>query len=185
MSDETPSAGSESTIDVAAASVDEPAIPRQPSGYGSDERLASPSAVPAPLASPAPAEGRRPPRTDGRWRMLAGISFGVVVLVLLAGIGYLIYQRFYADPTRLAQPGHCLANLPSVSSSEDREVPRARIVTCTDPAAVYVVVGRLDEVSDEQASSDTVCQAFEDATVAYRVPAGGTGYVLCLRPLNE
>jgi len=78
-----------------------------------------------------------------------------------------------------------LADLPIVAVGEDQEVGPARVVACTDPGATYVVEGRLDRLTEAQASSPTICQAYENATFIYRaVPRGGTGYVLCLRALN-
>jgi hypothetical protein len=113
------------------------------------------------------------------------VVFGAVVVLLLAAIGFLVYQRFYGDPTKNAAAGDCLADLPILAVGEDREVPAGRIVACTDPDARYVVEGRLDRLTEEQASSPTICQAYEDATFIYRaVPRGGTGYVLCLRALD-
>jgi len=118
-------------------------------------------------------------------RLVGTVVFGTVVVLLVAAIGYLVYQRFYADPTKNAAAGDCLADLPLLAVGEDREVPAGRIVACTDPAARYVVEGRLDRLTEEQASSATICQAYEDATFIYRaVPRGGTGYVLCLRALD-
>lgn len=118
--------------------------------------------------------------------MASTVVFGVVVLLLLGAIGFLLYQRFYADPTKAAVAGDCLTDLPIVAVGEDREVTSARIVECTDPAADFIVEGRLDSLTEEQASSATICQAYRDATFIYRaVPRGGTGYVLCLRQHDE
>ena len=114
------------------------------------------------------------------------LVFVVVGLLALGGVGYVVFQQFYADPTKAAMTGDCLADLPVVAVGEDREVASARIVACTDPAATFVVEGRLDRISDEQASSLEICRAYEEATFIYSaVPSGGTGYVLCLRQLDE
>jgi hypothetical protein len=118
--------------------------------------------------------------------VLASVVFGVIVLALLAAIGFVVYQKFFLDPTKDAVAGDCLANLPIVAVGEDQEVEQGRIVECTDPAAVFRVEGRLDRVSEEQAASTEICQAYEDATFIYRaVPSGGTGYVLCLQRIGE
>jgi hypothetical protein len=114
------------------------------------------------------------------------VVFSVIVLALLGAIALVLYQRFYGDPTRDAVAGDCLADLPIVAVGEDREVGTARIVECTDSAATFVVEGRLDRVSAAQASGTEICQAYEDARFIYRaVPPNGTGYVLCLRQLDE
>jgi hypothetical protein len=132
-----------------------------------------------PPAAPA---GKRPSK---RGRVVTSVVFGVIVLLLLGAIAFVLYQRFLLDPTKDAAAGDCLADLPIVAVGEDQEVERGRIVECTDPAAVFQVEGRLDRVSDEQAASTDICQAYEDATFIYRaVPSGGTGYVLCLRRID-
>jgi hypothetical protein len=119
-------------------------------------------------------------------RLVGTLVFSVIVLLLLGAIGYVLYQRLYGDPTREAVAGDCLADLPIVAVGDDREVTTARIVECTDPAAMFVVEGRLDRVSETQAIGEDICQAYEDARFIYRaVPSGGTGYVLCLRLLDE
>ncbi len=110
-----------------------------------------------------------------------GVGLGVVAVLLLGAIGYAVWDRFFADPLRNAVAGHCLAGLPIVEAGEDREVGRARIVHCTDSAAVYLVEGRLDGVTEEQSRDREICRGYRQATDIYRaVPPGGTGYVLCL-----
>jgi hypothetical protein len=146
---------------------------------------ASPPAAPtvpayAPVAVPAPAPASRKTR-----RIVTGMVFGVIALILLGAIAWVLYDRFYADPTKNAQAGACLADLPTVDVGEDRAVNSARVVDCTDPTAAYVVEGRLDRVSDDQAKSATVCQAYPDATFIYRQSTGSAGYVLCLRKLDQ
>jgi hypothetical protein len=131
--------------------------------------------APATWAAQAP----RPKRG-----LAIGLTIGFVLLLLLAGGGYVLYQRYYSDPTKDAMAGDCLADLPVVPVGEDREVKTARVVGCDDPAAVFVVEGRLDRLSPEQASSPQICQAYQDATFIYRGPARGTGYVLCLRQVD-
>ena len=46
--------------------------------------------------------------------------------------------------------------------------------------------GRLDDVTEEQAEDPLICRGFRHATEIYKaVPAGGTGYVLCLSRVGE
>ncbi|MBX6723256.1 MAG: hypothetical protein IRY92_08475 [Dactylosporangium sp.] len=166
----------------------QPAIKTQPAPETQPAIKTQPAPETRPAEGTGPAEptpvGRSAPVSRGR-RLVGTVTFGAVVVLLLAAIGYLVYQRFYADPTKEATAGDCLADLPIVADDEDREVPAGRIVACTDPAARYVVEGRLDRLTEEQARSETICQAYENAKFVYRVvPRGGTGYVLCLRALD-
>jgi hypothetical protein len=152
--------------------------------------LAAPPAEPiatAPVAPVLAPPAQAPPAPSKRRpRLVASLIFSAIVVLLLGAIAYVLYQRFFSDPTRDAVAGNCLADLPIVAVGADQEVRSARIVECTDPAAMFVVEGRLDRVSEAQASSVEICQAYEDARFIYRaVPAGGSGYVLCLRQLDE
>lgn len=191
----SPTAGPPPAIVPPAAVTDAPPVePSQPATATPPATVAPPTAVTAPAtvtpptAEAGPAErppvGRLAPVRRSR-RLVGTLIFGAVVVLLVAAIGYLVYQRFYADPTRNATAGDCLADLPIVANDEDREVGAGRIVPCSDPGATYVVEGRLDRLTEEQATSPTICQAYENAGFVYRVvPRGGTGYVLCLRPLD-
>ncbi len=147
----------------------------------------APTAVPVPVpapATPAPAESTASPRK--KWRVLAGVVFGLLVLVLLAAIGWVVYQRLYADPTRNAVAGNCLADLPVVAVGEDREVTSARVVECGDATATHIVEARINDKTEAEAKNQEVCKAFPDTTFIYRaVPQGGTGYVLCLKRVGE
>jgi hypothetical protein len=117
---------------------------------------------------------------------LLGVGLGVLVVLLLGAGAYAIWDRFYADPVRDAVAGHCLAGLPVVEADEYREVDSARIVHCSDPAAIYLVEGRLDNVTEEQSHAVDICRGYRHATAIYNaVPPGGTGYVLCLSPVGE
>jgi hypothetical protein len=140
-------------------------------------------ATPVP-AMPVPAESTAPPRR--KRRVLASVIFGLLVVVLLAAIGWVVYQRLYADPTRNAVAGNCLADLPVVAVGEDREVTSARVVDCGDASATHIVEARINNKTEAEAKSQEVCKAFPDTTFIYRaVPQGGTGYVLCLKRVDE
>jgi hypothetical protein len=115
--------------------------------------------------------------------LLAGSIIAVIVIALISAVGYLVYQRFYADATRDAVAGHCLADLPSVSIGEDKAVDQARIVACDDPAASYVVQGRVEGLTAEQARDVQVCRPFQGSTFIYR--PSRPGYVLCLSKIEE
>jgi Tfp pilus assembly protein FimV len=134
--------------------------------------------VTSPVVAPAPPKKKR--------GLLTGAVFGLIVLVLVAAIGVLVYLRLYADPTKNATAGNCLADLPIVAVGEDREVTNVRVVDCGDAAATHVVEARIDNKTEAEAKSASVCEAYPSSTFIYRaVPQGGTGYVLCLRELAK
>lgn len=152
---------------------------------------AAPPPASATAVAPPPAPMRAvpkvlrdlPPRKRG---LLVWGGFGLVVVLLLAAIGYVVYDRYWADPLKHVVKGHCLADLPLVSGDEEVDVTPPRVVPCEDPAAVYVVEGNIKGLSEAQSQDPQVCAAFDDATYVYRsVPSGGRGYVLCLRLLNR
>ena len=156
-----PVPAAEPTPPAALAAAESPAVPTTP--------------VPTPVV-PAPRKSKR--------GVLTGAVFGLIVLVLLAAIGVLVYLRLYADPTKNAAAGNCLADLPVVAVGEDKEVTRVRVVDCADAAATHVVEGRIDNRTEAEAKSAEACKAYPDSTFIYRaVPPGGTGYVLCLKEL--
>lgn len=163
----------------------EPAVTAEPEPVA--QAKADPEA-PAP-DSPAGAPGLKTRATaliaatqaTPRRKALVGVGLAAVALLLLGAIGYTVWDRFIADPLRNAVTGHCIAGLPIVEAGEDREVGRARLVHCTDEAAVYLVEGRLDGVTEEESRDREICRGYRQATDIYRaVPPGGTGYVLCL-----
>jgi hypothetical protein len=143
--------------------------------------------APAPLVQPMTEETAEAPAEPKKKRgVLAGTVFAIVVVLLLGAIGYVVYQKFFSDPTRDAVAGNCLADLPVVAVGEDKEVPKARIVACSDAAAEYVVEARMNNQSEAQAKSTDICKAYPNSTFIYRaVPPGGTGYVLCLKKLSN
>jgi hypothetical protein len=127
-------------------------------------------------AAPEPRKSRRG---------LATALFTVVILALLAASGFLLWQWKYADPTRNAKAGDCLADLPVVAPGQDQPASKARVVACNDPAAGHQVVGRVDNQTADLARSQKICDSFVGATHIYRaVPDTGTGYVLCLKKLG-
>jgi hypothetical protein len=194
---------------VVAEPVVEPLVAEQvPVAPVVPEPLAAPPVVPEPIAAPAapavpavrPAEPvvpaaqptpAVPVETQGglaaqqrrkRSGVVAGSIIAIVVIVLLSAVGYLVYQRFYADATRDAVAGHCLADLPSVAIGEDKAVDQPRIVDCDDPTASYVVQGRVEGLTAEQARDVQVCRPFQGSTFIYR--PSRPGYVLCLSKLE-
>ncbi len=200
MSEEKPSADSDLTSAATGTGSSEAmSVPRQSLGPavesdGTAQPVDAPTATQPPAAPPTPAVSPAAPITPvtpplapapprkSRRRLLVGAIFGLIVVVLVAAIGVLVYLRLYGDPTKNAVVGDCLADLPSVAVGEDKEVTSVRVVDCGDPAATHVVEGRLDNKTEAEAKSAEVCQAYQNSTFIYRaVPPGGNGYVLCLK----
>jgi hypothetical protein len=134
---------------------------------------------PTPDQSAAPL----PQTRGGASKVIAGV--GVLAVVALAVVAVLVVRNvlFADDPTRDAKAGDCLANLPQAVAGEETSVKDVKVVACDSSDARYTVSGRVDDVTAEQASADEVCAPFADATMRfYAIPAGGKGYVLCLKP---
>jgi len=125
-----------------------------------------------------------PAQKGGASKVILGIV-AVLAVVVLAVVAVVVVRNVLAttDPTRDAKAGDCLANLPQAAPGQETNVKDVKVVACDSPDAKYTVSGRVDDVTAEQASVDEVCAAFKDATMRfYAIPAGGKGYVLCLKP---
>jgi hypothetical protein len=187
---ESPTASTEAAAPAPVAPAPTASAPAASAAPAASESAASvaPTAVTPAVGGPTtPAEPVQvlaaPPKR--RRGVLGGAIFAVVVIVLLGAIGYLVYSRLTGDPTKNAQAGQCLANLPEVGPGQDQEAPSGKVVDCGDSSAVYQIESRLDNQTSDQAKSVDVCKASPEATVIYRaVPDSGTGYVLCLKKLG-
>jgi hypothetical protein len=180
----------QSTGDAALTSGAAAAQPATPPAAASTAVKTEPLAPKVPAADPTEATPAESAAVDAPAKkkrgLLAGAIIAVIVLILLAVVGVLLYQKVYADPTKDAVAGTCLADLPIVAVGEDKEATKARIVECTDSAATHQVEARVNNQTEAQAKSPDVCKDFPDSTFIYRaVPGGGTGYVLCLKPLAK
>lgn len=143
-----------------------------------------PPSPPAPEEGAAPEAAPLPTQKGGPSKVIIGIVAALAVVVL-AVVAVVVVRNLLAtsDPTQDAKAGDCLANLPQAPAGEETSVKDVKVVACDSPDARYAVAGRVDDVSAEQASADEVCAAFTDATMRfYAIPAGGKGYVLCLKP---
>ncbi|BCJ52192.1 hypothetical protein Asp14428_36670 [Actinoplanes sp. NBRC 14428] len=104
-------------------------------------------------------------------RLAAAVAAGLVLTVwALSGGG---------DDAEDAAVGDCLAATTGVRMDEDAEAD-ASVVGCSQPAAAYAVVGRIDGENDSRSRS---CETFFAADEEYFVYRGtaGDGYLLCLR----
>ncbi|MEU7608684.1 hypothetical protein [Micromonospora sp. NPDC049204] len=107
--------------------------------------------------------------------VVAGLKFGVV-----SAIGNVINK----DETAAARAGDCIAKLPEVTGTKQEKVTDARIVGCASTEAVYNVVGRVDDQTQDQARAGTACEQYfkpdEQGYIYSTILPGKTGYVLCL-----
>lgn len=181
---EAPAEEAAPSVPVAQVAQVEEAAPAGPETPAAPETVEqSLGTSPTTPAEPVQVLGTAPLKR--RRGLLGGAIFAVVVLVLLGAIGFLVYQRLNADPTKNAVAGQCLANLPEVGPGQDQEATGGKIVDCGDSSAVYRIESRLDNQNTAQATSVEVCKGSPEATVIYRaVPDTGTGYVLCLKKLS-
>ncbi|MDQ7908713.1 hypothetical protein RB614_29690 [Phytohabitans sp. ZYX-F-186] len=137
-------------------------------------------------APPAEEEGvaPAPEKRGGASKVIIGVV-GVLAIVVLAVVAVVVVRNVLSvdDPTQDAKADDCLANLPQATAGQETSVTDAKVVACDSADAKYAVVGRVDDVSAAQASVDEVCAAYAETTMRfYAIPAGGQGYVLCLKP---
>ncbi|MCO5996075.1 LppU/SCO3897 family protein [Actinoallomurus rhizosphaericola] len=145
-----------------------PAGPYPPSPYG----------APSPYGPPGgPDAARR------RKRALIVLPLALVVL-----IGIIVAGRL-SSHSEDAAVGDCVHRVTSgATQSKDDSI---KIVKCTDPAATYKVVGKVEHISKlslnirENLPSDGgkgICGQFPSATVRFWKGTSKDGYVLCLAP---
>jgi hypothetical protein len=123
-----------------------------------------------------------PPVKKSKAGKIIGIIAGVIVVLLLVcgGISYFALKGTSASNAKV---GDCLGG-DSISSSGQATSVDVKVVKCTDSAAKYEVVGRTDNVSRAETSSqDTkVCDAFKDATSVVWVGSDeAKGTALCVK----
>ncbi len=124
-------------------------------------------------------------KKSGLGKIIGGLVT-VILAVVIGGGFFLVRNLLNSDPTADATVGSCITNLPEVAEGQDREANDAKLVDCTDPSAAYKVEGRLDNKTEAEATSATICQAYPNAEFTYRaIEAGGTGYVLCLSQIQN
>lgn len=138
-----------------------------------------------PAGAPLP-PSLQPPKKGGAGKKILGIVGGVVVALVVAGGLAFARGALQEDKTAEAKQGDCIADLPEVAQGEEAEANNANVVDCGSADARYAVVGRVDGVTAAQASGEdsTVCNPYLDAgaeSIYYSIPAGGNGYVLCLK----
>ena len=140
----------------------------------------------------APAFGEQPPappapaKKKSTGKKVLGIV-GIVVIALVIGAFKVGVREWFSaeDKTADAKAGDCLSALPAVAEGQETEAS-AEVLSCTDAAAAYTVLGRVDNQTEAQAQSPEVCAEFPETELAYRaMPESGPGYVLCIKPLDR
>lgn len=176
------------------------APPPQQQGYGAPPTQGFGAAPPPPppgqgwgSAPPPPGQGfgpagpglPPPPQKKRAGKKVLGIVGGIVVaLIVTVGLAA-VRGALSDDKTAEAKQGDCLADLPQVAEGQEEEANNAKVVQCGTAEAKYSVVGRVDNLTATEASAQTVCDAYRAAgaeMIFYSIPAGGKGYVLCLKP---
>jgi hypothetical protein len=103
--------------------------------------------------------------------VLSIVGVGVVLLIGL------VARQVTGDPDTAAV-GECMSG----ASADD-----LKVVECTDSAAEYKVVGKVEDKTQTEAnvSAEQICRPFAGAErIFWKGEQGGSGYVLCLAPNN-
>ncbi len=104
------------------------------------------------------------PVAPGRPVFKRAAAFGLVVPVVIAfAVGWSISR----DPTH-ADVGAC------VSATGTSTNPDVSVVDCGDPAATYVIIGKVEDTTD-----DARCERFSGTVASYTEDRGSQKLLLC------
>jgi hypothetical protein len=123
-----------------------------------------------------------PPVKKSKAGKIIGIIAGIIVVLLLV-CGGISYFALRGTSAANAKVGDCLGG-DSISDSGTATSVDVKVVKCSDSGAKYEVVGRTENVSRAETSSqDTkVCNAFKDATSVVWVGTNeAKGTALCVK----
>lgn len=125
----------------------------------------------APVGFPPPE-----PKKRGKGRLIVALVAVVVVVI----IAIVVWVATRSSPVN-AKVGDCLQGS-DINSTSAQDASGIKIVSCTSTAAKYKVVGKVDNKTKTQFSTDNnICQAFTTATTAlWGQTSGNNGFVLCL-----
>jgi hypothetical protein len=128
-----------------------------------------------------------PPQPAPKKRGRARIIVGVVALVVVAGVVIAGVISSRSNPSN-AKVGDCLKGS-EVTSTAAQDAGDVKIVDCTSADAKFKVVGKVDNKTKAQfTTDDTICQPYVQAgatTALWGGKSGSTGFVLCLGPVRE
>jgi hypothetical protein len=158
--------------------------PAPPAAPGEATFGAAPSAVPP--AGEAFGAAPAPVKKKGGVVKIVGIVVAVLIVICLAGVGYLVKDALFGDKTKSAQAGDCIGNVPAVTAGQDKQADNAVVVACTDVSAKYKVLGRVEGKTEAEATDESVCAAYPETDSWFRaIASGGKGYVLCLSEVKK
>ncbi|HEX5741476.1 MAG TPA: hypothetical protein VFY17_07995 [Pilimelia sp.] len=124
-------------------------------------------------AGPAPARRRSP-------FVKVMLVIGIAAIVLAGAVGWQIARHLAYEPEPRAAVGECLVG------AQPREMKR---VACSDPAARWTVLGKVDQITERQFQADNgLCQAHPAAEYTFWEAAdrkNAKGYALCLGPVKR
>jgi hypothetical protein len=132
---------------------------------------------------PAP-QGPPPgyPVTPPKKRSAARVVVPVVSVVVLAVIAVVVYVASRSSPVH-AKVGDCLQGS-QITSTTAQDTGAVKIVSCGSADARYKVVGKVDNKTRTQFSTDeNICQPYMSAgvtTALWGQTSGENGFVLCL-----
>jgi hypothetical protein len=137
---------------------------------------------PAPqgqFGAPPPGYPQPPARKK---RGAARIVVPIVSVIVLGVIAIVVYVASRSSPVH-AKVGDCLKGT-AITSTTAQDAGDVKIVACTSTDAKYKVVGKVDNKSKTQfTTDDAICQPYVAAgatTALWGQTSGENGFVLCL-----
>jgi hypothetical protein len=123
-----------------------------------------------------------PPAPPPKKKRAARVVVPIVSVVVLGVIAVVVFIASKSSPSH-AKVGDCLKGS-AITSTTAQDAGDVKIVNCTSADAKYKVVGKVDNKTRTQFSSDdTICQPYVSAgatTALWGQSSGENGFVLCL-----
>jgi hypothetical protein len=120
------------------------------------------------------------------------VAYPTVIRPALAKFGNDAAQEAEDDAkqgAKTAQVGECVVdrNAPGQASAPaDNDDAKLRVVPCDGPEAAYKVLGIVNNKTQAEANSDTVCDPYPESDIVYwEGYTGRAGLVLCLQDLKK
>jgi hypothetical protein len=122
-----------------------------------------------------PAHQAAPPAK--RSRTVRAVLVAVIALVAFVSLGFFVVKGVLRGPLTDLQVGQCAVREGSDSIKK---------IDCADPTADFVVVGRKENVSEDDYNVDDPCGDYADSTSAYWAgpandPSRATGILICVK----
>ena len=115
--------------------------------------------------------------------LVARLFRPVLAAVVLLVVALIATGVFFGDQAKGAKAGDCLSSDKDVAKDATTRTG-AKVVSCTDTKAKFLVAARIDGESDVQSKS---CEKFFKENDQYYVygSTDGNGYLLCLKPMSR